>query len=73
METTQQGSAGRVELDLERRGGAGGQGEGRLAEPDGGPVVLSRASDDQAAATLVAYPLGYRRGSTVVWRPAAPR
>jgi NCAIR mutase (PurE)-related protein len=44
-----------------------------LAEPDGGPVVLSRASDDQAAATLVAYPLGYRQGSTVVWRPAAPR
>jgi len=44
-----------------------------LAEPDGGPVVLSRASDEQAGATLARHPGGQRYGSTVVWRPAGPR
>jgi pyridinium-3,5-biscarboxylic acid mononucleotide synthase len=44
-----------------------------LAEPDGGPVVLSRASADQASAVLAAHPGGERSGSTVFWRPAAPR
>jgi pyridinium-3,5-biscarboxylic acid mononucleotide synthase len=42
-----------------------------LAEPDGGPVVLSRANDEQASASLEAHPGGERHGSTVVWRPAA--
>ena len=44
-----------------------------LAEPGGGPVVLSRASEEQAAATLAAHPGGQRRGSTLVWRPAPSR
>jgi len=44
-----------------------------LAEPGGGPVVLSRASEEQVAAVLAAHPAGERRGTTVVWRPAPPR
>jgi pyridinium-3,5-biscarboxylic acid mononucleotide synthase len=44
-----------------------------LAEPDGGPVVLSRASDEQAAATVAAHPDGDRRGATVIWRAAPER
>jgi len=44
-----------------------------LAEPDGGPVVLSRASDEQVAATISAHPDGHPRGATVVWRAAAER
>jgi pyridinium-3,5-biscarboxylic acid mononucleotide synthase len=44
-----------------------------LAEPDAGPVVLSRASDEQALATLSAHPGGQQRGRTVVWRPAPVR
>lgn len=42
---------------------------------DGGaaPVLLTRATDEQAAAALAASPDGERRGTTVVWRPAAPR
>jgi pyridinium-3,5-biscarboxylic acid mononucleotide synthase len=44
-----------------------------LSEPDGGPVVLSRASADQSAAALAAHPGGEQSGTTVVWRPAAPR
>jgi hypothetical protein len=44
-----------------------------LSEPDGGPVVLSRASEEQAAATLAVHPGGERHGRTVVWRPAPPR
>ena len=35
-----------------------------------GPVVLTRAGDEQAAATLAANPGGQQSGSTVVWRPA---
>ncbi len=44
-----------------------------LAEADGGPVVLSRASDGQVAAVLAAHPGGQVTGSTVVWRPAPRR
>jgi pyridinium-3,5-biscarboxylic acid mononucleotide synthase len=44
-----------------------------MAEPDGGPVILSRADEAQAQASLGAVPGGQRRGSTVVWRPAPPR
>jgi NCAIR mutase (PurE)-related protein len=44
-----------------------------LSEPDGGPVVLSRASEEQAAATVAAHPEGTRRGATVVWRAAPER
>ena len=41
--------------------------------PGGGPVVLSRATDDQIAAVISAYPGGQVTGTTVVWRPAPPR
>lgn len=44
-----------------------------LAEPGGGPVVLSRASEQQATAALDAHPSGKLHGSTVVWRPAPTR
>lgn len=44
-----------------------------LAEPAGGPVVLSRADDAQAASALAANPGGTRTASTVVWRPAPSR
>lgn len=46
---------------------------GELLEVDGGPVVLTRAGDSQAAAALSANPGGDRQGSTVVWRPARRR
>ena len=39
----------------------------------GGPVVLSRASGEQIAAVAEAHPGGIVSGTTVVWRPAAPR
>jgi NCAIR mutase (PurE)-related protein len=38
-----------------------------------GPVVLSRADDEQASAALAENPDGARQGRTVVWRPAPPR
>ena len=44
-----------------------------LADPAGGPVILSRANDDQAAVVLAAFPSGARHGATIVWRPAARR
>lgn len=44
-----------------------------LSEPDGGPVVLSRASEEQIVAVLSAHPGGERTGVTVVWRPSPPR
>ena len=49
-----------------------------LAEPDGGPVVLTRASMAQAEAALAANPGGKSTGTTedasiVTWRPAEPR
>jgi NCAIR mutase (PurE)-related protein len=37
------------------------------------PVLLTRATDEQAAAALAANPDGVRHGSTLVWQPAAPR
>ena len=44
-----------------------------LAEPDGGPVILSRASAEQVAAVLGSHPGGELSGTTVFWRPAPPR
>lgn len=44
-----------------------------LSEPAGGPVVLTRASDEQVGEVLTAHPGGQRYGSTVVWRPAPRR
>src|ERR1700730_3554806 len=44
-----------------------------LAEPSGGPVVLTRASAEQAAAVRDAHPGAIGTRSTLVWRPAAPR
>ena len=44
-----------------------------LSEPDGGPVLLTRATDDQADAALAANPGGERTGWTLVWRPAPVR
>lgn len=38
-----------------------------------GPVVLTRAEGDQAAAALAANPGGRLNGSTAVWRPSEPR
>jgi NCAIR mutase (PurE)-related protein len=37
------------------------------------PVLLTRADDAQATASLDHNPGGVRRETTVVWRPAAPR
>jgi hypothetical protein len=48
-------------------------GPGGPGRPDGPPVVLSRADDDQIAAVLAANPGGVVTDSTVVWRPASPR
>ena len=39
----------------------------------GGPVVLSRASEEQIAAVCEAHPGAEVTGSTVVWRPAPQR
>ena len=39
-----------VELDLERRGDAGSQGERRLAEPDGPPGAVTCADGDDLLA-----------------------
>jgi NCAIR mutase (PurE)-related protein len=44
-----------------------------LAEPDGGPVVITRVNDEQAEAAMTRNPGGLRSGSTVVWRSAPPR
>ena len=43
-----------------------------LAEPMG-PVLLTRADDEQAEAALARSPGGQRHGATVVWRPAGAR
>jgi NCAIR mutase (PurE)-related protein len=43
------------------------------AEPDGGPIILSRAAPDQIAACDRAVPGGHRTGRTVVWRPGPAR
>jgi NCAIR mutase (PurE)-related protein len=44
-----------------------------LLDAGASPVLLTRASDEQAAAALAANPDGVQRGTTLVWRPAAPR
>lgn len=44
-----------------------------LLEVPGGPVLLTRASDDQARAALERNPGATRTGGTLVWREAAPR
>ncbi|HEX6237118.1 MAG TPA: nickel pincer cofactor biosynthesis protein LarB [Acidimicrobiales bacterium] len=44
-----------------------------LSAPGNGPVLLTRADDEQAAAALARNPGGQRRGATLCWRPAAPR
>ena len=44
-----------------------------LAEDDRGPVILTRANDEQIAATLARSANGIRTASTVVWRPRLER
>jgi hypothetical protein len=44
-----------------------------LAEPDGGPVILSRANETQAAAAVATNPGVTRTGHTLVWRAAPTR
>ena len=44
-----------------------------LAEPHGGPVLLTRATDEQATAALEHNPGGVRTDSTIAWRAEAPR
>src|ERR1700730_17505471 len=44
-----------------------------LTEPDGGPVLLTRVNDRQAAAALERSPGGMRTGTTIVWRPSPQR
>jgi pyridinium-3,5-biscarboxylic acid mononucleotide synthase len=44
-----------------------------LAEEDGGPVLLTRANDVQAAAALERNPGAVRTGSTLAWRSRLPR
>ena len=44
-----------------------------LLDAGASPVLLTRASDEQAAAALAANPGGQQHGRTLVWRPAAPR
>jgi NCAIR mutase (PurE)-related protein len=46
---------------------------GGAGPASGGPVVLSRATDEQRAAVLDTHPGGLVTGSTVVWHPAPPR
>ncbi len=42
---------------------------GELLGTGSGPVLLTRATDEQAAAVLATHPGGRRHGSLVVWRP----
>ena len=44
-----------------------------LAEPAGGPVLLTRATPEQISATTGANPGAVVHGTTVVWRPAEAR
>ncbi len=46
---------------------------GELLAAGSGPVVLTRASSEQADAALADNPEGQQHGTTIVWRPAAPR
>src|SRR5438093_62425 len=44
-----------------------------LAEPGSGPVLLTRAAEEQLAAAMARNASGVRSGSTVAWRAAAER
>ncbi len=44
-----------------------------LLDAGASPVLLTRATEEQARAALAANPNGEQHGSTIVWRPAAPR
>ena len=44
-----------------------------LLDADASPVLLTRASAEQAETALARSPGGQRHGSLVVWRPCAPR
>ena len=44
-----------------------------LDEPDGGPILLTRANEEQITAALDRNPDGVRTATTVAWRPAAER
>jgi NCAIR mutase (PurE)-related protein len=44
-----------------------------LSEEDGGPILLTRATEKQAAAALERNPGGVRTGTTVAWRSRLPR
>lgn len=44
-----------------------------LAEEDGGPVLLTRANDAQAAAAIQHSPGAVRSGPTLAWRSRLPR
>ncbi|HET6954140.1 MAG TPA: nickel pincer cofactor biosynthesis protein LarB [Acidimicrobiales bacterium] len=44
-----------------------------LSAPGSGPVLLTRADDDQAAAALARNPGGERSATTLWWRQASPR
>lgn len=44
-----------------------------LAAEGGGPVLLTRADDEQAGAAMASNPGATRTGSTVVWRPRLSR
>lgn len=44
-----------------------------LARSESAPIVLTRASDEQATQATAANPGGQRTGTTVVWRPAPRR
>jgi NCAIR mutase (PurE)-related protein len=46
---------------------------GELLDGGDGPVLVSRASAEQAAGALEAHPGGAAHDRTLVWRPAAPR
>ncbi|MBV8296056.1 MAG: nickel pincer cofactor biosynthesis protein LarB [Acidimicrobiia bacterium] len=44
-----------------------------LAEEDNGPVLLTRAGDEQIVASVTRNPSGVRTAGTVVWRPRLER
>src|SRR3954447_14439350 len=44
-----------------------------LLDAGAAPVLLTRASTEQASRTLERNPGGEQRGTTLVWRPSAPR
>jgi NCAIR mutase (PurE)-related protein len=44
-----------------------------LMEEDGGPILLTRATEAQAGAALARNPGGVRTGTTVAWRSRLPR